>query len=121
MSCSSPAKTRWAKSKPMHCGYCVPCIIRRAALLSGLNNPDQTEYFTEKLSGEVFDSKTAKGRDIRSFIFTINRVLRSPRLARLFVKKQGPLKTDRIEDYADVYLRGLKEVSVLLADVKSKH
>lgn len=121
MSCSSPAKTRWEKSKPMHCGYCVPCIIRRAALRSGLKNPDRTEYFTEKLSGEVFDSKTAKGRDIRSFIFAINRVLESPGLARLFVKKQGPLKTDRIEDYADVYLRGLKEVSILLADVKSKH
>ncbi len=121
MSCSSPAKVRWTGSSPMHCGYCVPCLIRRAALLYGLKNPDRTEYSVEKLSGENFDSKTAKGKDIRSFIFATNRLLKSPGLARLFVKKQGPLKTDRLEDYANVYLRGMKEVSAILSEVESKH
>ena len=121
MSCSSPAKVRWTGSSPMHCGYCVPCLIRRAALLYGLENPDRTEYSVEKLSGASFDSKTAKGKDIRSFIFATNRLLKSPGLARLFVKKQGPLKTDRLEDYANVYLRGMEEVSAILVDVKSEH
>src|SRR3546814_7334274 len=30
MSCSSPAKARYKKLSPRHCGYCVPCLIRRA-------------------------------------------------------------------------------------------
>lgn len=121
MSCSSPAKIRWERLRPMHCGYCVPCLIRRAALLHGLENPDRSEYFIEKLSGTSFDSKTAKGRDIRSFIFATNRILKSPESARLLVRKQGPLKADHLEDYANVYLRGMKEVSKILADVESKH
>ncbi len=121
MSCSSPAKVRWTGSSPMHCGYCVPCLIRRAALLYGLENPDRTEYSVEELSGASFDSKTARGKDIRSFIFTTNRILKSPGLARLLVKKQGPLKADCLEDYANVYLRGMEEVSAILVDVKSEH
>lgn len=31
-SCSSPGKARWKKLSPQHCGYCVPCLIRRAAM-----------------------------------------------------------------------------------------
>src|SRR3546814_18618542 len=37
MSCSSPAKARYKKLSPRHCGYCVPCLIRRASLEVGLD------------------------------------------------------------------------------------
>ena len=121
MSCSSPAKVRWAGSSPMHCGYCVPCLIRRAALFYGLENPDRTEYFVKKLAGISLDSKSASGRDVRSFIFATNRIRKSPEHARLLVKKQGPLKIDCLADYANVYLQGMKEVSSILVDVKSEH
>src|SRR3546814_15407349 len=32
LSCSSPAKARWLGHGIEHCGYCLPCLIRRAAL-----------------------------------------------------------------------------------------
>ena len=32
MSCSSPTKGRWVGRPIEHCGYCVPCLIRRAAV-----------------------------------------------------------------------------------------
>ena len=32
ISCSSPQKLRYKGAHPQHCGYCVPCIIRRAAM-----------------------------------------------------------------------------------------
>ena len=31
-SCSSPGKARWKQLSQQHCGYCVPCLIRRAAM-----------------------------------------------------------------------------------------
>ncbi|MHC5720555.1 MAG: hypothetical protein ACYTX0_53180, partial [Nostoc sp.] len=35
MSCSHPEAGRFRQGSPSHhCGYCVPCIIRRAALAS---------------------------------------------------------------------------------------
>ena len=34
LSCSSPTKGRWQGLGIEHCGYCLPCLIRRAALES---------------------------------------------------------------------------------------
>ncbi len=34
LSCSSPTKSRWKGRGVEHCGYCVPCLIRRAALIA---------------------------------------------------------------------------------------
>jgi 7-cyano-7-deazaguanine synthase in queuosine biosynthesis len=44
-SCSAPAKARWSGSASCHCGYCVPCLIRRAAMHKayGFIN-DNTQY-----------------------------------------------------------------------------
>jgi hypothetical protein len=42
MSCSSPTKARWSGREPMHCGHCVPCLIRRASLVAGLGIDDTT-------------------------------------------------------------------------------
>jgi hypothetical protein len=35
MSCSHPASGRFKGESPGHCGRCVPCVIRRAALTTG--------------------------------------------------------------------------------------
>ena len=32
ISCSSPTKARWIKHGTEQCGFCLPCIIRRAAI-----------------------------------------------------------------------------------------
>src|SRR3546814_2742788 len=70
MSCSSPAKARYKKLSPRHCGYCVPCLIRRASLEMGLGMPDPTLYtvsdlaaqtlFTDKAAGENVDRKSTR-------------------------------------------------------------
>ena len=42
-SCSHPASARWHKKAEQHCGYCIPCIIRRAAIYSAFTT-DSTKY-----------------------------------------------------------------------------
>ncbi len=45
LSCASPTKGRWQGLGTQHCGYCLPCLIRRAALVAGLHpDPDPTVY-----------------------------------------------------------------------------
>ena len=121
MSCSSPSKVRFKRATPQHCGYCVPCLIRRASLKTGLGGPDTTEYFLENLDGKTFDSKTADGKDIRSFLFAAENLRRTPKRARYLVQKPGPLDRNELDAYVDVYRRGMAEVSDLLTGVSSKH
>lgn len=121
MSCSSPAKVRWQGAAPQHCGHCIPCVIRRASLKAGLQSDDDTEYFLDDLTGEALDSKAAKGKDIRSFLFAADTIKRSPAKIPLVVRKPGPLPVADVANYADVYRRGMAEVMHLLEGVRSRH
>jgi 7-cyano-7-deazaguanine synthase in queuosine biosynthesis len=118
MSCSSPTKARFKGKAPQHCGYCLPCLIRRASILKGLGD-DTTEYSIE-LKGRV-PSTTAAGKHIRSFQYACNALKKNPALAQFAVHKPGPLTdvSDSISDYVAVYRDGMKEIDTLLAGVKT--
>ncbi|QUS59049.1 Qat anti-phage system QueC-like protein QatC [Pseudovibrio brasiliensis] len=117
LSCSSPTKGRWQKMKQGHCGYCLPCIIRRAALI----DYDDTMYGIPDLKAQSLDTKKAVGQQVRSFQLAIERIKNNPELAKLLVHKPGPLNDlpSRIEELADVYRRGLEEVGTLLLNVET--
>jgi hypothetical protein len=117
-SCASPNKGRWTGHGPEHCGFCLPCLIRRASL----RGTDQTPYTLADLSAGELDTTKAKGQQVRSFQLAINRVRENPSLARLLIHKPGPLSdesTARQDALADVYLRGLAELDALLAGVRT--
>ena len=122
LSCSSPTKGRWAGRSTEHCGYCLPCLIRRAALRQGLGSVDNTQY-TVDLRAAVLDTRQAEGQQVRSFQFAIERLRRRPQIAVLLIHKPGPLSDEspaRQSDLADVYRRGLEELGTLLADVRAQ-
>lgn len=117
LSCSSPTKARWTGGDQGHCGYCLPCLIRRAALL-GI---DDTPYGLSDLRSRVLDTNQAEGKQVRSFQIAIDRLAARPELANMLIHKPGPLYDDasRNEAHADVYRRGLQEVGRLLAGVRT--
>jgi hypothetical protein len=117
-SCSSANKARWKGAAPGHCGHCVPCIIRRAALLR-LNGPDPTHYTLADLKAHPLNSTRAEGEDIRSFQLAIRRLNNNIQRAHVLIHESGPLTdyADEIESYAQVYLRGMQEVGELLNGV----
>ena len=121
MSCSSPAKVRWHGMAPQHCGHCVPCLIRRAALHAGLTGKDKTVYFLDDLRARILDSKRAEGKDIRSFLFALQSLSKTPGIERFLVRKPGPLDHTDLDKYAAVYLRGMNEVAALLKGVRVSH
>jgi 7-cyano-7-deazaguanine synthase in queuosine biosynthesis len=125
MSCSSPAKARFStdesKRTPQHCGYCVPCLIRRASLLQGLG-ADDTQYGISNLRARVLDTNRAEGEHVRSFQLALARLKKKPERARFDIHKPGPL-SDHPNDlaaYERVYVDGLKEVASLLERVRAK-
>ena len=124
MSCSSPAKARWMKAKTENCGYCLPCLIRRAAIerAYGRGN-DPTNYSLADLEGATLDSRSAKGQQVRSIQFALERLRSNPNLSNLLIYKPGPLSDlsrDDVSALSSVYVRGMNEVGVLLANVRTR-
>jgi hypothetical protein len=123
LSCASPSKARWIGRGTEHCGYCLPCLIRRASLKTGLQKADPTQYTIQNLKAAPLKTSEAKGLQARSFQFAINRLKARPSLADLLIHKPGPL-TDESQDrqarLGQVYLRGMMEVGKLLEGVVTK-
>lgn len=123
LSCASPTKGRWQGLGIQHCGYCLPCLIRRAALVTGLRpDSDPTVYTIDNLIDRVLDTRQSEGVQIRSFQLAIERLRARPGLAPILIHKPGPLFDEssvRQEAIAGVYRRGLEEVGELLAGVRT--
>lgn len=118
LSCASPTKGRWLGRPTGHCGFCLPCLIRRAAL----RGVDDTSYALEDLNARTLDTREAEGQQIRSFQFAIDRITQKPGLASLLIHKPGPLSDEspaRQAALAEVYSRGLAELAELLTGVST--
>jgi hypothetical protein len=122
ISCSSVTKARFnkdkAKRKLGHCGYCLPCLIRRAAIVHAFGD-DPTPYTLDSLTTHPLDAKRAESEDVRSFQMMARRLAARPELARILVHKSGPLSDysdGEIADYADVFRRGIEEVGAIVND-----
>ncbi len=124
LSCASPTKGRWQGLGTQHCGYCLPCLIRRAALLKGLRpDTDPTVYTVPDLAAHVLDTRQSEGVQVRSFQLAIERLRARPGLAPILIHKPGPLfdeSPQRQAALADVYRRGLEEVGELLKGVRTR-
>lgn len=121
MSCSSPTKMRWQGQAPMHCGYCMPCLIRRGSLLAGMGS-DPTSYFLSTLNARPLDSLKAEGEHIRSFQLAAERLRTRPASAARLIHLPGPLFDDggSLDKYERVYRAGMAEVTALLSGVVTR-
>lgn len=113
MSCAHSEGSRWEGTSPgTHCGYCFPCLIRRAATKAAAT-PDAR--YTVDVKTSPPDPTTQKGRDFRAFSMAIERFRTNPTSRALFdVLNTGPIPPEDAPAYADVYRRGMNELWQLL-------
>jgi 7-cyano-7-deazaguanine synthase in queuosine biosynthesis len=120
ISCSSPnnARIRYGAEQ---CGYCVPCLIRRASL-HGNAIPDTTQYGIASLQAHPLASDQKAGEHVRAFQAAILRLGNSPFRASVIAHESGPLSDypARYRDFGELYLRGLREVDVFLRGVVTR-
>ena len=124
LSCAAPTKGRWQGLSTQHCGYCLPCLIRRAALVKGFGpGADPTVYTIDDLTARALDTRQSEGVQIRSFQLAIERLRARPALAPILIHKPGPLFDEspvRQASLSGVYRRGPEEVGALLAGVRTQ-
>jgi hypothetical protein len=113
VSCSHPGAARFAGRSPnVHCGYCVPCLVRRAAAAStGLSDP--TDYIADDLSRPLGGDR---GSDLRALSMALDRYAKEPpELMDVLVSGPLPGSDEELGAYLDVFRRGLDEVRSSLA------
>jgi 7-cyano-7-deazaguanine synthase in queuosine biosynthesis len=113
MSCSHPEAGRFqGRPEGNHCGYCVPCIIRRASMRAAdfVDAPYDIDVLTAPP-----DISTDKGEDIRAFQMALERFAESRPNDSLFrVLATGWLPPEDAAQYAAVYKRGMEELGRFL-------
>lgn len=125
LSCAHPSANRYNMQKEYqyhHCGTCVPCIIRMAAVKSAWpSKKDETTYGINLNDDDItLASNKAEGTQIRSYTYAIGYLNRNPGSSKILIHSSGPLREDVniIDDLADVYERGMAEVAYLLKNIK---
>ena len=120
ISCSSVAKARWRKQAPRHCGYCVPCLIRRASINSAFDK-DVTVYSIPDLHSTRLDVRHSESAEVRTFQLMYRRLSKNPDQAHVLVHKPGPLSDyseKEVSNYVDVFQRGIAEVGSFVEKVQ---
>jgi hypothetical protein len=98
------------KRKKQQCGYCVPCIIRRASLRKAGLNEQKDTYIYDSLKTVL--SEVDKRDDLRALSLAINQI--SKRSIGSWILDSGPLNPDDYIRYQQVFVNGLKEVEAYL-------
>jgi 7-cyano-7-deazaguanine synthase in queuosine biosynthesis len=112
VSCSHPETARYVGRKQGNCGYCFPCLIRRASLAHiGWDN-DEYAYnvFDEQDLTILFNRRSRRGADLRAVITGAfaDRPDRD-------ILRNGPLPQGERAAFTGVWRRGLTELRTWLA------
>ncbi len=77
VSCARPVASRWQKAGAGACGYCYPCLLRRAAMHRvGLD--DARHYRHDVLIDPALWSHRIKGSDLRALLLALQTWRRQP-------------------------------------------
>ncbi|HAY22646.1 MAG TPA: hypothetical protein DCY27_10880 [Desulfobacterales bacterium] len=111
ISCAHPVASRWLKGRQGNCGYCFPCLMRRAALHT-LGWDDGRQYAIDVLRQPEVWRNRARGADLRSLLYAVEQWQLNPQ-PRQLLWRSGPLPVDQAEGekLIDLVGRGLTEVS----------
>jgi 7-cyano-7-deazaguanine synthase in queuosine biosynthesis len=105
LSCAHPEASRYASREQGNCGYCFPCLIRRASLHRvGLDVAADYAFDALREDAELAGER---GSDLRALVRSLNRVARP-----LDVLRNGPVAPEDVAAFAGVYERGRREILV---------
>lgn len=97
LSCSHPDQGRWTGEDAGHCGECLPCTIRKAAIKkAGLIDASTYRHHYETPSGKEALQSYKMG-------------LAMSRYSYAAIQMSGPVN-NRLDDFAALYERGIKEL-----------
>jgi hypothetical protein len=117
ISCARPVVSRWQGGKAGDCGYCYPCLMRRAALHTlGWDRGD--DYHWDGLAEPGMLAHRVRGRDFRALLLAVRTWEDDPAEmeARLMLGVSPESVPARLLEAREVLARGFQEIRVWLRD-----
>jgi 7-cyano-7-deazaguanine synthase in queuosine biosynthesis len=105
ISCAHPETPRWRRHPQGNCGYCLPCLVRRASLAhTGRDHSD--EYAWDALTDpELLDPALRTSADLRALVQGVN-----PDRDELAIIRNAPLPPGEHHAYLSLWRRGAEEI-----------
>jgi len=106
VSCSHPEAARWHEGLQGNCGYCYPCMIRRASL-HRIGADSANGYDRDVLSDVALlqSSRLKAGRDLRALLTRLGQPARVTDILR-----NGRIPDGETRSFFDLYRRGRQEL-----------
>ena len=125
ISCSHPMRgDKGIPGRPRNCGYCYPCLIRRASL-NGINvNEDYFEDFKEEykigmqfITNEKY-TKTEKTADLKAVCFSLHNYIRQGSIEYYTERiiTLGGMDLEEIGKFVRVYMKTMEEIYQFMKD-----
>ncbi|QNG55898.1 hypothetical protein H6H00_28090 [Pseudonocardia petroleophila] len=118
VSCSHPETARYVGRKQGNCGYCFPCLIRRASLAHVGWDDEQYAWdiFDEQDQEVLLDRGRVRGSDLRAVLAGVLTERPDRDLLR-----NGPIPRGERSAFTSVWRRGLTELRAwLIADARGE-
>ena len=110
VSCAHPETPRWRDRAQGNCGYCLPCLVRRAAL-ARIGQDRAEEYAWDALTDpELLDARRRSSADLRAIVHGVN-----PHRDELAILRNAPLPPGEHQAHLRLWHRGAAEVRTWLA------
>jgi 7-cyano-7-deazaguanine synthase in queuosine biosynthesis len=131
ISCSHPTQGRIdGATVPINCGYCFPCLIRRAALLKvGYSNERYLDSYNSvyKLSTgfikKYYNPDSGRAKDLKAILAALHKYLQSSEDG-FYMKemaKLGGLSMDDIKQFYQVYIKSMEELKSMIISQANKN
>lgn len=113
LSCAHPVVSRWLKGGQGNCGYCYPCLLRRAALhRAGWD--DARDYLYDIRRQPELLTNRSRGADLRSLLLALQDRDGEDQLLR-WLGRTGPVSPELIPSLLPVLREGRQELRRWLA------
>lgn len=109
VSCAHPETPRWRDRPQGNCGYCLPCLVRRAAL-ARIRRDVAGDYAWDALTdAALLDPAGRTGADLRALVHGA-----SPHRDEFAIVRNAPLPAGEHEAHLQLWRRGAKEIRTWL-------
>ncbi len=116
-SCARPVASRWRRGPKGECGYCYPCLLRRAAL-HRLGWDRGEDYQVDALAAAETLRHRVRGRDLRSLLLAWRTWEESPRemVSRVHWGEPGPGLARKYAETRQLLAAGFQEIGQFFQD-----
>lgn len=121
ISCSHPCLSRYDKlPPPLNCGYCYPCLIRRASMnnAKSCDGKYNTNYSISREFINKYNKIEGRASDLKAVLWSLNRYLSLGDKAEVkkLIIKTGNLSNDEVEKLSEVYIESMEQLKIMVVE-----